>query len=210
MTAPTQLDYVNSVVDRLWVIREAIKKVTPQYHSALNHLGTILEELSKIYLVLDEELTSYLCLQLEQSNAKQLARDTSTLLRLEGGMVRVRMKEAGVRCKKISNIYNHYLSNWMREIFNTDEDKYNTVQALFRELAEFDSYMVDVANDTADWLTNESRKTMELVEAGDFVKANLRIIEARKDARKMRERISNAMVEIRTLQGELVDASGAL
>lgn len=70
---------------------------------------------------MEDELTTYLSLFLDDSDPKQLARERAALARLDGGAVHARMQEARGRCSKIWNIYNRYLTPWFDRILNPSE-----------------------------------------------------------------------------------------
>jgi transcription elongation GreA/GreB family factor len=70
--------------------------------------------------------------------------------------------------------------------------------------------MVDAIDDIASWLTAEASETGDLVEQNDLTEANERIRSARRQIRPLRERIAKAMIEIRGLEGEFIEMSGAV
>jgi hypothetical protein len=91
-----------------------------------------------------------------------------------------------------------------------DPDESERLRALFRELSEVDSHMVDAINDVASWLTSEALTTGDLVERNDFASANVRVLAARRVIRPLRERIAHAMIQIRRLEGDFIEISGAV
>jgi hypothetical protein len=98
------------IADRLGAIETVKRKLIKQPDRAAAQLVTILEELSKIYGAMEDELTTYLALFFDNSDGKQLARERAALARLETGAIQARMSEARGRCGKIWNIYEHYLT----------------------------------------------------------------------------------------------------
>lgn len=206
--SPISPDGLLDVADRLGVIDAVKSKLIRQPHVASAKLETVLEELSKIYGTLETELTAYLALHFDQSDAKQLAREHEALARLEGGAIRARMGEARARCGKIWNIYTQYLSPWFARVLQSEEQE--QLFALFRELSEIDSTMVDVINDVAHWLTTEAQAVADLVAQADLSDANRRIAEARRLVRPHREYIADALLRIRKLEGEFIERSGAV
>lgn len=206
--SPISTDTLVDIADRLGVIEAVKRKLVKQPDRAATNLVTVLEELSKIYGAMEDELTTYLSLFFDDSDPKQLARERSALAKLEGGAIRARMEAARGRCSKISNIYARYLTPWFDRVLNPSESE--QLRMLFRELSEVDSHMVDAINEVATWLTSEAEKTGDLAERSDFAGANAHIVAARRQIRPLRERIAEAMTQIRRLEGEFIEISGAV
>ena len=205
---PISPDKLFETAQRLGAIDAVKRQLVKQPDPAAAKLVTVLEELSKIYGAMEDELTTYLSLFFDESDPKQLARERGSLARLEGGAIRARMGEARGRCSKIWNIYTRYLTPWFDRVLKPDER--TQLAGLFRELSEVDSHMVDAINDLASWLTNEASKTVDLVERDNFADANKRVLEARRHVRPMRERIVEAMMQIRRLESDFIEISGAV
>lgn len=205
---PISPEKLVDVADRLGAIDAVKRKLIKQPDPAAAKLVTVLEELSKVYGSLEDELTTYLALFFDDSDPKQLARERATLGRLEGGAIRARMGEGRVRCAKIWNIYQRYLTPWFDRVLNGAERE--QLRSLFRELSEIDSHMVDTIDDVASWLTAEARATGDLVEQNDLTDANARVAAARREIRPLRERIAEARLQIHRLEGEFIEVSGAV
>lgn len=196
------------VADRLGAVEAVKRKLIKQPNPAAAQLVTVLAELSKIYGAMEDELTNYLALFFDSSDPKQLARERAALAKLEGGAIQARMSEARGRCSKIWNIYEHYLKPWFDAVLDPTESQ--QLFALFRELSEIDSHMVDAINGLATWLAAQAKVTIDLVEGGDLIKANARVVAARAEVRPLRKRIAGAMVQIRELEGQFIEISGAI
>ena len=194
--------------DRIGVIDAVKRQLIKQPDPAAAQLVTVLEELSKVYAAMEDELTTYLSLFFDPSDPKQLARERSELASLEGGAIRARMGQARGRCSKIWNIYTRYLTPWFDRILNPKERQ--DLFGLFRELSDIDSQMVDAIEEIASWLTEEASKTGDLVEQDNFDDANERVRIARRELRPMRERIAKAMIQIRELESDFIEISGAI
>jgi hypothetical protein len=205
---PISPDKLFDTAQRLGIIDAVKRQLVKQPDPAAAKLVTVLEELSKIYGAMEDELTTYLSLFFDDSDPKQLARERGSLASLEGGAIRARMEEARGRCSKIWNIYTRYLTPWFDRVLNPDERR--ELAGLFRELSEVDSHMVDAINDIATWLTREASETGDLVERDNIADANKRVLEARRQMRPMRERIADAMIQIRRLEGDFIEISGAV
>lgn len=205
---PISPDKLFDTADRLGAIDAVKRKLVKQPDPAAALLVTVLEELSKIYGAMEDELTTYLSLYFDASDQHQLARERGALARLEGGEIRARMQTARGRCSKIWNIYLRYLTPWFDRVLDPPERA--ELLGLFRELSEVDSHMVDAIDETAAWLTEEARETGDLVERDAFAEANARVHSARRQVRPLRERIATAMVQIRSLESEFIEISGAV
>jgi hypothetical protein len=145
---PISPDKLVDTADRLGAIDAVKRKLVKQPDPAAAQLVTVLEELSKIYGSMEEELTTYLSLFFDDSDPKQLTRERAALGRLEGGAIRARMSEARGRCSKIWNIYGRYLTPWFDRVLDPGESEH--LRQLFRELSEIDSHMVDAIDDVAN------------------------------------------------------------
>jgi DNA repair ATPase RecN len=208
MTFPISPEKLFDIADRLGAVEAVKRKLIEQPDPAAAKLVTVLEEISKIYGSMEDELTTYLSLFFDEGDQKQLARERAALARLEAGAIRARMSEARGRCGKIWNIYSRYLTPWFKRVLAPDESE--QLRALFRELSDVDSHMVDAIEEIATWLTDEAYKTANLVEENKYLDANARVVSARREARPMRQRIAEAMVRIRGLETEFIEISGAV
>jgi hypothetical protein len=74
---------------------------------ALDAMAVVLDEISKLYQLIDTELTRYLSLSFD--DPQQMPRDRAVLLSLDGGQISARAKEARGHCEKISRIYSSRL-----------------------------------------------------------------------------------------------------
>lgn len=81
---PLSPEKLVDTADRLGAIDAVKRKLVKQPDPAAAKLVTVLEELSKIYGAMEDELTTYLALDFDHSDVKQLARERAALARLEG------------------------------------------------------------------------------------------------------------------------------
>jgi hypothetical protein len=205
---PISPEKLLDTIQRLGVLDFLKSKLVKQPDVAAAKLATVLDELSKIYGSMNEELGIYLSLFFDDLDPEQLKREKTSLASLDEAEILIRMSEARGRCKKIYNIYKRYLRPWFDQILLPEERK--DLNGLFRELSDIDSHMVDAINDIATWLAKEANETKDLVKRGDFESANKRIIEARRVIHPQRERIVEAMLQIRRLEGNFIEISGAV
>jgi len=197
------------VSEKLGLIQAVKFKLISQPDLASSKLIAVLEEVSKIYGALEQELTRYLSLTLDPTlEPKERAREREALLSLESGMITARMREARGHCGKIYHIYDRYLSPWFQRVLNPDE--VSKMQTLFRELSDIDSYMVDAINEVSRWLAAEASATLDLVEQGEDAAAQKRVAEARRQVQFARRQMSKAMFNINDIKGDFIEQSGAI
>src|SRR5215475_182510 len=105
---------LTDVLDKLGIIQAVKRKLVAQPDPALDKLVTALQEVSKIYDVLQQEVTNLLSLDFDPSPtsdaAKSRQKDRATLIALEGGELAARMRQAKGNSAKIQNIYHKYLT----------------------------------------------------------------------------------------------------
>ncbi|MEN8229961.1 MAG: hypothetical protein ABFS38_17505 [Bacteroidota bacterium] len=90
---------------------------------AADKLIIVLEEISKIYVSLDNELTSFLALSLDSNMTyDQVNEIEEDLLNIEGGELIVRVSEARGHCSKINNIYNMHLQGWFGSSLSREQN----------------------------------------------------------------------------------------
>lgn len=205
---PISPDKCLDTTERLCALEAVKSKLVKRPDPAATQLVTVLEELSKIYGVIQDELTTYFALFFDDSDPQQLAQEWAALTRLDAGEIRARMSAAQGRCAKIWNMYVRYLAPWFEGALNADESQ--QFRELFQELSEADSYMVDSIEEIAAWLTEEARATADLVEHNNYADANAQIASARRQAQSMRKRIVDAMWRISGLENEFIEISGAI
>jgi len=163
----------------------------------------VLEELSKICSATETELVEYLSLYFDDASAKE---ERAVLLRIEGGQIAIRTAEANGHCHKIENIYDRYLNPWFQRVLSRQEN--SDVQKLFDLLTRFDDNVIRDLAELANWLIREATATLNLVEVKKYDEANSRISAARKEVLPVRQAITNAIVDLRTLQADFIGAAG--
>ena len=187
---------------------EAVKgKLLSQPDPAAEKLIIALEEIYKIYLSLEEALTSYLSVWLDPENP-ELPKAKAILIGLEGGETQARMEKSRGSCSKITNIYERYLRGWFSRVLDNTEAE--QLRALFREMADFDSYMVDAIVAVSKWLTLQASETLELLGAGDMSAAQRQVDAARRAILPDRRQISRVIGDLLRLQAEFTEVSGSL
>lgn len=192
------------ISDKLGIIQAVKSKLVSQPDPAASHLLAALEEILKIYLAFESELTKYLALTLEPD---ELREERATLLDLEGGKITARMGAARGHCGKIFNIYQRYLSPWLKRVLNPREEA--MMHRLFVDMSQTDSMMLDIIDEISVWLATEAEQTLNLIDAGDIRSAQQRVRTARIQVSPARKAISGAMRRIRDIEADFIEASGA-
>lgn len=193
------------ISDKLGIIQVVKSKLVRQPDPAASHLLAALEEILKIYLAFESELTKYLALTLERDEIRE---ERAILLDLESGKITARMGAARGHCGKIFNIYERYLKRWLKRALNPGEA--SMMHQLFVDMSLTDSMMLNVIDEISVWLATEAEVTLNLVDAGDFKSARQRVRKARIQVSPARKAIAEAMRRIRDIEADFIEVSGAV
>ena len=196
-----------TIAEKLGILAAVKSKLLKQPDPAAEKLIIALEEIYKIYLALEDALTSYLSVWLDPKNP-ELGKAKAVLIGLEGGETETRIEKSRGSCKKITNIYERYLRPWFAKALNKDEAE--ELRALFREMADFDSYMVDAIAAVSKWLTLQASETLELMSAGDLTGAQRQVDAARRGVLPDRREIGRVIRDLLKLQADFTEVSGAV
>ena len=200
---------VVDVATRLGALASIKAKLMRQPDPAADKLVEVLDEVSKIYLALEAELTRYLSLGFDaDQSAKERRQEEAELAALVGGQVVARMRAAKGHCSKIVNIYNRFLNPWFGKALSKNEQ--DDMQQLFRSLDEFDGQMVRAIDALADRLESHAQETLDFVDDGFLDQANEKIKAFRKEVQPDRKKIAQAMASLRDLEGDFIAMSGAV
>ena len=197
------------LTDKLGLIQAVKTKLMRQPDPAAEKLVTVLEELKKIYLVIESEFARYLSLEFDPSIGFQEER--AALLTLEGGQLETRMSEARGHCHKIANIYHKYLNPWFQKMvqdYILSQGEADMLLRIFEDLSVADNSIMYVLYSMAQWLTQESTDILNLVDAGNYEAANKRIKDARREVLRARRAVSRALSSMLELQADFIDMSG--
>lgn len=193
----------HSVEDLLAVL----KALMPQLASnpepdALDAMAVVLDEISKLYQLIDAELTRYLSLSFD--DPQQVQRDRTVLLSLEGEQIRTRAKEARGHCAKISRIYSSRLRLWFQARLVLVPGAMDQVEHAFDNLADSDMEMLCAIDLLAQWLSQKGSQTLHLVDADDIAGARKLVKDARLDCQGMRQKLASTISTMRDIQAELL------
>jgi hypothetical protein len=200
------------VADKLGVIQAVKRKLVAQPDPALDKLVIALEEVSKIYDVLQSEIKGILSLYFDPSQtpaaAKSRAEERKALIALEGGELAVRMRRAKGHSGKIQNIYDKYLSPWFGRILTPDEN--HSMFQFFHFFHGVDLEMVNRIEQVADSLSQNAVAIADMVDGDRFDEANRRIKDLRNELRPTRRQIAEVMKVLFDLEAEFTEVSGAV
>ncbi len=185
-------------------------KFIRQPDPAAAKLQAVLDEISKIYLVFEQELVRYLSLTLDPA---ELNHEKAVFIELESGQIAARMGTARGHSSKIRNIFERYLNPWFQRLFDDSQlsnDEFLSINRLFRNLSDGDSHMLDIIDQVSGWLAQEASNTCDLIEKKDMAGAQARLARARKEVLPARRAVSEAMRNIYEIQAAFVAASGAV
>lgn len=198
------LNSVDQVKGLALVLKESITQLTSNpVPDTLDDLVVVLDEISKLYQLIDTELTHYLSLSLDEP--QQLLNDRAVLLKLDGGLVGTRAMEARGHCEKIRRIYNNRLRPWFQT--RLSQDNIDRIEGAFGRLGNSDTDMAYAINLLAQWLSEKASQTLNLVDAGDIAGARRMVKEARLDCQGMRKNLAGTISTMRDIQTELLRIS---
>jgi len=190
---------------KLGVFQRIKQKLIGAPDLAAEKLIEVLQEITKIYEVLDSELNDYLVIWFIENDFNNIERYRRTLISLEAGRIKPRMEEARGHCKKIKKIYDRYLTPWFKRVL--DDNEFFETQDLFNQLDMFDLNMMDAIKEVADWLTDRASFVMDLVDANKYDEVNFEIRNDRKMILPDRQKISDIMTELYSLLADFIEIS---
>jgi len=193
------LHSVDQVLDLAAVLRGAMGKLAPD-PDMLDGLAVVLDEISKLYQLIDSELTRYLSLSFD--DPQQAAADRAVLLSLDGGLIHARAMEARGHCEKISRLYYTRLRPWLQA--QLAPDAFVRVERSFAALAASDADMSYAIHLLAQWLSDRGRRTLDQLDAGDIDGARRSVKDARLDCQAMRQKLASTISTMRDIQAELL------
>jgi hypothetical protein len=195
------LHSVDQVEDLAAVLKASITQLASNPEpDALDAMAVVLDEISKLYQLIDTEVTRYLSLSLD--DPQQIQRDRVVLLSLDGSQISARATEARGHCEKISRIYSRRLRPWLQA--RLAPNAFDRVERAFDTLASSDTDMSYAIYQLAEWLSRKASQTLNLVDAGDITSARGMVKAARLDCQGMRQKLASTISTMRDIQAELL------
>ncbi len=192
-------------MNRLGIIETVVNAARSQPDKAAAKLADVLVELVKTVEVLDAEMVRYLSLHFDQG--AQIAQGRAVLLQMEVGYSAIRINDARGHCHKIKHIHEAYLDKWFDNLVGQFTSERDQIRTIFNGLGTADDYMIGAMQEVSTWLETEASAGLDLVDAGDFLGANLRIHQARLVAKPARKQLITTAARLRSLQADFIDVS---
>lgn len=175
---------LHQMVERLGLLERLKSRLVKQPGVALDKLRTVVLEMDKVFMSLSTQIQAYSSLTLvpPEKQVQGVSRATAIeiwqrdCMKLHGyaaGDHVTTMRHGHGDCQKIFWIYETYLNTWFASVLEPEESE--ELRALFRELSESDSHMVDALLETANWLQKEAQETVILIQQEDYEGAQRRV-----------------------------------
>jgi hypothetical protein len=187
------------------IIAKLANKLKTQPDVAAQKLGQALGEVGKTLQAVDDAASEYLSLGIDDG---ALAKNSKTLLEIEGGRLTTEVQRGLGHCHLIGHIHWNYLDKWFKRTF--DNQEYSMIADVFRSLEAADGGLFDVLASVARTLENEASAVLDLVVKGDEAAARTRVLSSFPTLRPLRKTISKTMQTIYALQGDFVDIAGTV
>jgi hypothetical protein len=201
-------DKIIDLADRFGAIDAIRGAMFNQPNKASVKLAEVLAELDKTVAALDDEMVRYLSLYFYSEEG--IAHGRAVLLGMEVGQSSIRINEARGHCHKIKNIYDKYLDAWLDQVLQSNSAERNQLSTLFSGLTTGDDYIIEAMREVSAWLKNQAEQTLDAVDTGNLISANVFIQQARRDVKPAREKLTETMSKLRALQADFIYASGTV
>ena len=143
-----------------------------QPDEAIVKLADVLDELGKVLGFIEEETVRYLALYFLPDHQNYIECRT-ILLKTESGALAIKRNETRGHCYKISNIYDRHLRRWFHDRLSGEEAQ--DFQQIFDLLGDMDFHFMGAISSISDWLTEEARITLDMIDSDDVLGANQRV-----------------------------------
>ena len=200
-------DKVFELADRFGIIDGIKDALLKQPDKANTKLAEVLGEVAKTVVALDAEMVRYLSLHFHSEES--ISQGRAVLLGMEVGQSLIRINETRGHCHKIKNIYDTYLDKWFDQVFSSSPER-NKLATAFAGLGSDDDYIMDAMHEVSTWLKIQAEQTLNSVDLGNLPDANMRIRQARIEAKPAREKLVETMSKLRGLQADLIEQLGTV
>jgi hypothetical protein len=208
VSEPLSVGAVVAIAKDLGILETVKNKLFNHPGAAADKLAAVLAELSKIYKLLDLELTKFSSLYFAAEMPEEDRLEAiNELNRLKGNRMGAQTENARAHCHKIANIYKTHLTGVFDRILNSDEQKQITL--LFSFLSEMDGEMVLAMDKVLYWLGQQATEVLSLIEAQDLVGANRLVAKARPAINDAQDALAGVQNRLAKLNAEFIKLSGA-
>ena len=194
-----------TLADQIGAIEKVKKWLLDHPDKAAEKLAESLDELYNMFKALDDEIVSYSSLSFESPDSINQGRHV--LIGMEGGRSMILMNEARGHCYKITNIKKNYLNGWFNRVFEHNPNGRAEIEKIFEDLKQTDAAIIKAINVVSFWLTNEAKKTLNLLDRGDKDGAGMKVRQARLDVSHDRTKLTEAMSQLRAMQADFIAIS---
>lgn len=181
-------------------------KLVNQPEAANGKLEIVFDELSRIFIGFDGEITNFLSMSFEPGT--NLKDERKILYRLDGLELNVRLNEARGHCGKIKRIYDKYLDKWLSRVLSPDES--GDMATLFENLENSDQGMLDAIYATGNWLSEKAKEILDLLDENKLEEISQRMIKYKNEIRPIRTALSKTTNELHLPANEFAAVSGAV
>lgn len=202
--AAAALTTIKQVDESLGIIGKFVAQLKAQPDLAALKLAAALDEIRKTWEVVDEAISSYLALGIDQD---ALAKHSKLLLQLGGGGLLVKVQEGRGHCSVIGHIYSIYLDRWFEKVFMGKNDELAMMCGVFSDLAYADQDVFREMEEIGKQLQAESTKALDLVLAGKEDEAQTRIRSSLKDLLLIQQSISQTLQKLFNLKTSFIEIS---
>jgi hypothetical protein len=197
------LESVKKVDEALGVIGKLVAKLKAQPDLAALQLAEALEEIRKTWVVMDDAITNYLKLGIDQDAFKA---GSEALLRIEGGGLLVEVQNGRGHCHIIGNIYEKYLDRWFERALKGED--LALMRRVFDDLTKVDYDVFSSMEDIAEQLQTEATEVLSMIIEGKVNEARQRILASRKELGPLRLGMSGTLQKLYGLKSEFIEMSG--
>lgn len=195
---------IRDLADQVGAIEIIKEKLLNQPDKAAEKLAEALDEIYKMFKALDDEIVRYLGLSFDTQDSINEGR--RVLLDMEGGKSKILMQETRGHCSKIANIYHLYLNGWFNRVFKHSKDR-EKMKEIFENLEKVDATIILAIDKVSFWLMKEAEQTLNSLDRGDTNTADSNIRRARYNVKEDREKLTEAMSQLRSMQADFIKSS---
>lgn len=201
--AGATLGAAEQVDKALGLLAKLLGKLKAQPSIAAQKLAQTLEEIAKTYQVVDNAISEYLSLGIDQG---ALQANSKLLLDIEGGALTTEVERGRGHCHVIGNIYFVHLDRWFAEVFSQED--YDSTYQVFQDLGNADDDVFRLFLELVSELEKEAGEVLNMVIANKLDPARERVLQSRIALKPLRLNMSTTMQQLYNLKSEFIQISG--